>query len=439
LSDAAPSAPGLIRALRRRDIVGLLLNVMIGAGMLTAPAKVYGAVDGWGLLVLAASAAAMLPLFLCFAELGSRFSGTGGPYLYARAALPPWLAFSSGWMLWVAQALGAATLSNLFVTYLAGFAPALGEGWPRLAALGVLGVVTTWITLIGIRQSATASNLLIATKLVFIAGFIIAVLPFAHLDRLAPATAPPAPVTFAEAMLIFIFGFSGFERGAMVAGEAKDPRRDVPIALLFSLAVVTLVFGLAFTACVGVLDSPAANDRPFAEAGRELFGPVGAAAVSLGALAVTFGTLLVIVVSMPRNLLALAEHGELPGVFARIHPRWRTPQVAILTSSVVGFTAAMASDLLGALTMSTAARLISYVLCCVALVRLAGRADAPAPTFRLPLVAPLAAVTALIFVGVMLLGATKELPALAGVLVVGLAILMAFRRTAPSPGPRSSP
>lgn len=429
----------LLRALRRRDIIGLLLNVMIGAGMLTAPAKVYGAVDGWGLLVLAASAAAMLPLFLCFAELGSRFSGTGGPYLYARAALPPWLAFSSGWMLWVAQALGAATLSNLFVTYLAGFAPALGEGWPRLAALGTLGVITTWITLVGIRQSATASNLLIATKLVFIAGFIIAVLPFAHFDRLAPIAPPPAPVTFAEAMLIFVFGFSGFERGAMVAGEAKDPRRDVPVALLGSLALVTLVFALAFIACVGVLDQPAANDRPFAEAGRALYGSAGAAAVSIGALAVTFGTLLVIVVSMPRNLLALAEHGELPAVFARIHPRWRTPQVAILTSSAVGFAAAMASDLLSALTMSTAARLISYVLCCVALVRLTGRESAPAPSFRLPFAAPLAAVTALIFVGVIALGAAKELPALAGVLAVGLVLLVISRRIARRPGPRSSP
>lgn len=411
---------------------------MIGAGMLTAPAKVYAAADGWGLFVLAASAAAMLPLFLCFAELGSRFAGTGGPYLYARAALPPWLAFSCGWMLWVAQALGAATLSNLFVTYLAGFAPALGEGWPRLAALGALGVATTWITLVGIRQSAAASNLLIIVKLVFILGFLAAVLPFAHVDRLAPTTAAPPPVTFAEAMLIFIFGFSGFERGAMVAGEAQDPRRDVPVALLSSLALVTVVFGLAFTACVGVLDAPAANDRPFAEAGRALYGDPGAAAVSIGALAVTFGTLLVIVVSMPRNLMALAEHRELPAVFASIHPRWRTPQVAILTSSVVGFAAAMASDLLGALTMSTAARLISYVLCCVALVRISQRSDAPPPAFPLPYVAPLAAVTAVIFLGVIALGATKELPALAGVLAAGLLLLMLSRRTAPSRDPRSS-
>jgi basic amino acid/polyamine antiporter, APA family len=434
-----PSAPSLVRALRRRDIIGLLLNVMIGAGMLTAPAKVYGLADGWGLVVLAASAAAILPLILCFAELGSRFTGTGGPYLYARAALPPWLAFSSGWMLWVAQAMGAATLSNLFVTYLAGFVPALGDGWPRLAALGTLGVITTSIVLVGIRQSATASNLLIVAKLAFIVLFLAAVLPFAQLDRLAPTQVLPPPVTFAEAMLIFIFGFSGFERGAMVAGEANDPRRDVPVALLISLALVTVIFGLAFTACVGVLEAPAANDRPFAEAGRALYGPIGAAAVSVGALAVTFGTLLVIIVSMPRNLLALAEHGELPAVFARIHPRWRTPQVAILASSVVGFAAAMASDLLSALTMSTAARLITYVLCCVALARMASRPDAPPPAFRLPFAAPLAAVTAMVFIGVVVLGAAKELPALAAVLAVGLLLLALTRRRALSPGPRSSP
>lgn len=432
-------APGLLRALRRRDLIGLLLNAMLGAGMLTAPARVYGAVDSWGLVVLAASALAMLPLFLAFADLGSRFSGTGGPFLYVRSTLPPWLAFASGWMLWVAQALGAATLSNLFVTYLAGFYPALEGGAPRLIALGVLGLACTAIVLVGIRQAATASNLVIAAKLAFIALFLAAVLPFVDPGRLAPsAAAPPEPIAFVQAMLIFIFGFSGFERAALVAGEARDPRRDVPFALIFSLALVATVFALAFTACVGVLADPAANDRPFAEAGRALYSGLGATAVSIGALAVTLGTLIVIVVSMPRNLLALAEHGEAPSVFARIHQRWRTPYVAILTSSAFGFGAAMASDLIGALTMSTAARLTVYILACVALIRLVGRADAPEAAFRLPAPRLVAGAAVLILSGVVVFGATKELPALAAVLVVGFALrILTRRRTAPAPDPQN--
>lgn len=429
MTEAPAHGAHLLRALRRRDIVGLLLNTMIGAGMLTAPARVYAHADGWGLLVLLASALAVLPLMLCFAELSSRFSGTGGPYLYARAALPPWVAFASGWMLWVAQALGIATLSNLLVAYLAGFFPGLDGGAPRLAALAALGVVSTAIVLWGIRQSAMVSNLVIVAKLVFVVAFLAAVLPFVQPDRLAPTAELPPPVTFAQAMLIFVFGYSGFERAPTVAGEAKNPQRDIPISLLTSLVLITVVFGLAFVACVGVLDAPAANDRPFAEAGRVLFGPIGAAAVSAGALAVTFGTLLVIVVSMPRNLFSLAEHGELPAVFARVHARWRTPQVAIITSSVVGFGAAMASDLLGALTMSTAARMVVYVLSCVALARLAMRPDAPPPAFKLPFTPVLAAVTAMLFVGVLVLGAAKELPALAGVLAVGFILMLVARRS----------
>lgn len=404
---------------------------MLGAGMLTAPAKVYGLADGWGLLVLLASALAILPVILCFAELGSRFSGTGGPYLYARAALPRWVAFSSGWMLWIAQMLGAATLSNLFVTYLAGYFPALGDGAPRLATLAVLGTVITSIVLVGIRQAANASNVVIATKLAFIVLFLAAALPFVQPARLAPTTALPAATPFIQAMLIFIFGFSGFERAALVAGEAQDPRRDVPAALLFSLTLVTAVFALVFIACVGVLPDPAANDRPFAEAGRELYGSLGAAAVSAGALAVTLGTLIVIVVSMPRNLLALAEFGEVPTVFARIHPRWRTPHVAIITSSVVGFGAAMASDLLGALTMSTAARLVVYILSCVALIRMARQAEAPPAAFRLPFAIPVALASIVLMAGVIAFGATKEIPALVGVLVVGLVITLATRRRGP--------
>src|SRR5678816_559276 len=111
-----PSSAPLLRALRRRDLIGILLNAMIGAGMLAAPARVYAAAGDWSFAVLGVAAVILVPLILCFADLGSRFSATGGPYLYARAALPPVMAFAVGWLLWLSQALSTATLSNLFVS-----------------------------------------------------------------------------------------------------------------------------------------------------------------------------------------------------------------------------------------------------------------------------------------------------------------------------------
>ena len=411
---------------------------MIGAGMLAAPAKVYALAGGWSFVVLAAAALALTPLILCFADLSSRFSGTGGPYLYARTGLPALPAFAVGWLMWFSQAMSVATLSSLFVTYLAGFVPALETGLPRYLTIGGLGVVLTGIVLVGIRQSARASNLLIVLKVGFVLAFAAAGVSFVQADRLSVTTPLPGAITFAQAMLIYLFAYSGFERASVVAGEARDPQRDVPAALIGGVAAVTFAYAAVLLVCVGVLETPAANDRPLAEVGRQLFGPAGAVAVSAGALAVIVGTILVITISMPRMLLALSEQDQLPQWLGRVHPRWRTPHIAIVISSVLGFGFAMASDLLTALTIATAARLTGYILCCIALWRMAGRPDAPQPRFALPLRKPIALFTAALFSGVLVLGAMKELPALAMVLAAGL-VLWAFSRRAPSPGPRSSP
>jgi amino acid transporter len=416
-------APTLVRALGRRDIIGILLNAMIGSGMLAAPAKVYAIAGGWSFLVLLASALVMVPLVLCFADLGSRFSGTGGPYLYARSALPAPAAFSVGWLLWFSQAMSAATLCNLMISYLAGFVPALAQGWPRVAAILGLGLVLTVIALVGIRESARVSNLLIVIKVGFVGIFLLTGLAFIDPGHLKATTAMPVAPQFATAMLIYLFAYSGFERGAVIAGEAREPKRDVPIALAASVAIATLAYGAVLLVCVGILDAPSATDRPLAEAGRQIFGAPGALAVSAGALAVIIGTVLIIVVAMPRMLMALAEQDQLPAFLSTIHPRWRTPHVAILISSALCFGLAIVSDLITALTIATATRMVSYILCCVALVRLSSRPDAPQPQFRLPFAGAVAAVTAALFTGVLVIGARKELLPLIMVTAVGLVIL----------------
>lgn len=411
---------------------------MIGAGMLAAPAKVYALAGGWSFVVLAAAALALTPLILCFADLSSRFSGTGGPYLYARAGLPALPAFAVGWLMWFSQAMSVATLSALFVTYLAGFVPALETGLPRYLTIGGLGAVLTGIVLVGIRQSARASNVLIVLKVGFVLAFAAAGVWFIQGDHLVIDRPLPSAVPFAQAMLIYLFAYSGFERASVVAGEARDPQRDVPAALIGGVVAVTFAYAAVLLVCMGVLDTPAANDRPLAEVGRQLFGPAGAVAVSAGALAVIAGTILVITISMPRMLLALSEQDQLPRWLARVHPRWRTPHVAIVISSVLGFGFAMASDLLTALTIATAARVTGYILCCLALWRMSRRPDAPEPRFSLPLRGPVALFTAALFTGVLILGAWKELVPLAVALAAGL-VLWAFSRRAPSPDLRNSP
>ncbi|WP_293906136.1 APC family permease [Phenylobacterium sp.] len=431
------AAAPLIRALSRRDLIGILVNTMIASGMMAAPAKVFALAQGWSFAVLGVSALLIAPLILSFAELGSRFSGTGGPYLYARAALPGAMAFSVGWLLWISQAFATATLANLLVTYLAGFVPALSSGLPRAAVLIALGVTVTAIALRGIRQSAMTSNVFAVLKLGFVVGFIVAGVAFIQPGHLEVRTPPPGPVTFAQAILIYIYAYLGFERTGVLAGEARDPKADVPVALLVSLAVATLAYALVLLVCVGVLDDPTATDRPLAEVGRQLFGEVGAAVISAGAILVILGTVLVATVAMGRLLLALAEAGQVPAVLGTVHRRWRTPHPALLISGALAFGFALISDLLTALTFSTATRVLCYILCCLALWRLSRRPDAPTPQFRLPARGVVALVSAAIFTVVLVVGATKEVPALAGVLAVGLGLfaLTRWRARVRAPAP----
>lgn len=422
--DEAPVAlvsepENLVRALRRRDLYGILINTMIGSGMLAAPAKVFGLIHGWSFAALALGAALITPLILCFADLGGRFTETGGPYLYVRRTLPGWLAFCAGWSLWVSQCFSTAVLARLSVSYLGVWLPTLDSAGPRSLAIAILGLLLTSMTLRGVRASAVASTALIVPKLIFIVGFIALGIGAVSLQRLTPPPVAPGAGALAQAILVYIFAYTGFERAGVLAGEARTPRRDLPWALIAGLGTATLAYGGILLVCLGVLPDPARTDRPFAEVGRQLLGPAGGAVVSVGALVIVLGVIIVGVFATPRMLLALSEQGQLPRHLGAIHPRWRTPHVAILVSSTVSFSLAMFEDLLGALTFSTLARVLCYTLCCAALWRLSSRAGMDDRAFRLPAPRLFAGLSILLLVAVAGLGAIKEMPALAAVIAVG--------------------
>jgi len=114
----------LVRGILRWDLLALMVNGIIGAGIFGLPSKVFALTAGYSLLAFAACALLSALIVLCFAEVASRFEGTGGPYVYARAALGPVVGFEVGWLLWLARLTSFAALSNLFVSYLHGLLPA---------------------------------------------------------------------------------------------------------------------------------------------------------------------------------------------------------------------------------------------------------------------------------------------------------------------------
>src|SRR6266850_4250023 len=156
---------GLVRGIRRWDLVAITINGIIGAGIFGLPAKVYNLIGSYSLIAFIACALVVTLIILCFAEVGSRFDETGGPYLYAREAFGPTVGFEVGWLIWLARLTAFAANCNLMVSYLGFFWPPANSGWLRTLIITGVVLVLTALNVFGVRLAALASNVFTVGKL----------------------------------------------------------------------------------------------------------------------------------------------------------------------------------------------------------------------------------------------------------------------------------
>ncbi|HYN82845.1 MAG TPA: amino acid permease [Gemmatimonadaceae bacterium] len=368
--------------MRRWDLVALIINNVIGAGIFGLPAALYLLAGTYSLLAFIACAFVIGIVALVFAEMSTRFTETGGPYLYARKTLGPLVGFEVGWLNWIARLTGFAGVCNLFLIYLALFVPGANEGALRVALIvAVVGVYTT-INLVGIREMTIVSNIFAVSKLIPLVLFITIGLFFIDSSRFSFAE-PPDYQPFSKAVLLLVFAFS-FEASMIPAGEVRNPARDYPRALLISLSIVAVVYVLVQVVSIGTLPGLATSDRPLADAAGVFLGSTGAYLITIGALISTSGTLNAGILFTSRVPFALAEQGQLPSALARIHPRFRTPHVAILLSASVILVLTIFNTFITAATISAMVRLSLYIITAICLIVLRRRGDKPAPAFQVP-------------------------------------------------------
>jgi APA family basic amino acid/polyamine antiporter len=374
---------GLIRGLGRGDLVALVINSVVGAGIFGLPSQVYALAGTYSLAAYGVAAVAIGLVVLCFAEVGSRFGATGGPYLYTRVAFGPLIGFQVGWLMWIARIAGFASLANLFVTYLAFFVPgANSDGW-RAAVIVLVVSALSIVNIAGVRTSATITNVLTAGKLIPL--FLLAAIGVFFIDphRYVIAVAPSYG-SFSQAALLLVFAYMGFEGAVIPTGEMRDPRRDVPFSLLTGMAVVAALYVAVQAVCISTLPDLARAGRPLSDAALRIFGRPGEWLVAAAALVSIGGILNAIVFATPRLLFAMAENGDLPRVLSGTHPRFQTPVAAIVATTAVAGLVALFSTFISALTISTIVRLVAYMATCAALPAMRRRADLPRPLFSIP-------------------------------------------------------
>ena len=411
----------LVRGLRRGDLVALVINSVVGAGIFGLPSQVYALAGTYSLAAYLVSGVAIALIVLCFADVGSRFGATGGPYLYARVAFGPLIGFQVGWLMWIARITGFASLTNLFVSYLAFFIPAADAGAPRALVIAIVVGALAIVNIIGLRTTATTTNVLTAGKLMPLVLLAVAGVFFVDPQRYSAAIVPSYR-SFSQAALLLVFAYMGFEGAVIPTGEMRDPQRDLPISLLTGMGVVAVLYVAVQAVCIGTVPDLGHADRPLAAAAFRMIGPAGESLVAAAALVSIGGILNAILFATPRLVFAMAENRDLPPIFAHTHARYRTPVAAIVVTAAAAGCVALFSTFLSALTISTIVRLLAYIATCAALPAMRRRADVPHAAFSMPAASAVSAAAIVLSVWLVSTSAWNEMRLAALFIVVGAAM-----------------
>jgi amino acid transporter len=410
-SIVSASAPALTlrRELGRWNLTAIGINQVIGSAVFILPSQVAAQLGNWSPIAFLAVGFASLLIALCFAEVGSRFEGTGGPYLYTRAAFGRFVAFEVGWLQWFTGITALAAVVNAIPLALGFYWPVMTSGFGRVSMITAVILALAWINVRGIRQSALVINTFTIAKLAPLALVILVGFWFIDPSRLAPL----GPLSMTEAStgaLLLVFAFAGYHVIGIPAGEAADPRRHVPFALVATIVAVTIIMTLAQLVAMGTLPNLVTSTTPLADASLLFMGSAGALLVSAGSVTSMMGNMMGNLLTGSRILLALAENGELPRFFGAIHRRYRTPSNAIVFTAIVALGLALSGSFTVLAIASGITRLVIYVGVSAATIRLRhrsfGGAVQPA-TFVIPLGA-LVPLLAIIVSLLMLAEATRQ-------------------------------
>jgi APA family basic amino acid/polyamine antiporter len=405
VGDAESGTKALKRTLTATDLTLLGIGAIIGTGIFVLTGTAAANQAGPAIMlsyVLAGLACAFAAL--CYAEFAAMIPISGSAYTYAYATLGEVFAWMIGWDLILEYAVGSMTVavgwSGYFQRILAGFGLHLPAWMSAAPAAGVEGalinipaifivLLISALLVIGVRESARFNAVMVTVKLVAIVFFIIAGVFYVKPENWTPFMPYGFPGVSAAAAVVF-FAYIGFDAVSTTAEEAKNPKRDLPIGIIASLVICTLLYLSVAAVLSGIIPVVQYKNDP-----QFLNAPVGYALsvinqgwagwlVSIGAVAGITSVLLVMLLSQPRIFFAMSRDNLFPAGVSKIHPKYRTPYITtIITGVIVAIFAGLTPiDVLG--EMTSIGTLFAFVVVCAAVIILRiQRPDAKRP-FKVP-------------------------------------------------------
>ncbi len=420
----------LIRAIGVPGLTANIVNSTIGAGIFVLPALVAKGLGAAAPLAFLVCAVAMVIFVTCFAIAGSRVALTGGLYAYVEVAFGGYVGFLAGALYCLTAIAAVAGVVNVFVNSVAGIVPLLGNPIMRVVVIFLVYATLALINVRGVREGAGAVTAVTLAKLLPILLFLGAGVFFIN-----PAnfhwSVWPGSKALGDGVILLMFAFVGIEVALIPSGEVKNPARTVPRAVYLALVTTTFLYLLIQLVAQGTLGPTLANypDAPLAEAAATFLGHLGRTILLAGATISAFGFVTSDILSSPRMLFAFGRDGALPTWFAHVHPRYRSPDVAIITYSLAAFALSVTSSFAALAVLSNVAVLLMYLLCCAAcwfLMHRDVRADGPPFTFPGAKIMPILAILAILWI---LAHATLREFTIAGIVLVIASILYFLHRS----------
>lgn len=344
------------------------IGATIGAGIFAVTGVAAGLAGSALLLSLLLAAIATTFTALSFIQLIAWKPAEGSIYFYARQLISPFCGFLVGWMWIVSNLFSGAVVALSFAHYFVELTGLSGLSVNLMAA--ILIIVFTVINTIGVEESAAVNNLLVSLKLGILLVFFLVGVLFIRPENFKPWRMSPSGI-FLGAAVIF-FAFQGFARVAVIAEEVKNPSRNVPLAIIISLAVSTGVYFLVTFVAIGLVGAPklsysgAPLSLAIRQTGLRWTGPL----VAAGGLLATASVLLTGILGVSRMLLAMAREKDLPGFLQHIHPRFKTPARGVWASGLMMAILAYFFDLARVVSVSSFSLLFYYSLANISSLRL---------------------------------------------------------------------
>jgi APA family basic amino acid/polyamine antiporter len=400
LSETTEAGHSLKKTLRVWDLIALGIGCIIGVGIFVLPGVQAARHSGPGIILsFTIAALACACSALCYAELAAMIPVAGSAYTYGYATLGELPAWVIGWDLILEYMVAAVLVSTGWSAYLVNLLSHLGLQLPQaliaspwdkvpgtfnLPAVFIVGLLT-WLLVRGIKESSRVNLIIVTVKIAVILFFIVLSVNYIRPINWKPFMPFGFGGVMTSAAIVFL-AFVGFDAVSTAAEESVNPQRDMPIGIIASLSVATILYVAVSAIMTGVVPySKLDVANPIALVLNELGKPWASMIISVGAISGITSVLLVLLLGQPRILFAMSRDGLLPPYLSRVHPRYKTPHLTTITTGIIVAIAAAFTPIDVSSELCSIGTLFAYIIVCAGVIVLRHTRPEIKRPFRVPL------------------------------------------------------